>query len=370
MVPAFGDPDRQRRHALPGRFDHDGDQPAGPHAAPDRPSDLCRRPRRAGQARVDRAPRPITRGAARVLDARRDRPPGRCRTARCARRRHRARAGRRARRRAGLEAHAGPAAGGDRRTGSIPRRTCPRRPSTKAAPSCSGWPRTTSPCWAIASTTWCRKTASPHCASWPAAAWACCARRRKSGIRPASPRCRAKRGPWPVRRCRCWWSPSPTPAPPCTAPGYTDYIGVKRYNDRGEVIGEHRFIGLFTSTAYSARVSETPLLRGKVEAIAAARRLAAGRPPGQGAGPHPGDLSARRPVPDTGRRPVRDGAGHPGPGRAPAAAPVRVARPVRPLRLVPGVRAARGLFHRPAGQVPAHPAAGVERHPCRIRRAA
>jgi len=50
--------------------------------------------------------------------------------------------------------------------------------------------------------------------------------------------------------------------------GYTDYVGVKRYNDRGEVIGEHRFIGLFTSTAYSARVSETPLLRGKVEAIA------------------------------------------------------------------------------------------------------
>ncbi len=50
--------------------------------------------------------------------------------------------------------------------------------------------------------------------------------------------------------------------------GYTDYIGVKRYNEQGEVIGEHRFIGLFTSTAYSARVDETPLLRGKVHAIA------------------------------------------------------------------------------------------------------
>ncbi|HEY2929134.1 NAD-glutamate dehydrogenase [Piscinibacter sp.] len=59
-------------------------------------------------------------------------------------------------------------------------------------------------------------------------------------------------------------------------PGYTDYIGVKRYNPQGEVIGEHRFIGLFTSTAYSARVSETPLLRGKVEAIASR----AGLPPG------------------------------------------------------------------------------------------
>jgi glutamate dehydrogenase len=59
-------------------------------------------------------------------------------------------------------------------------------------------------------------------------------------------------------------------------PGYTDYVGVKRYNAAGEVIGEHRFIGLFTSTAYSARVSETPLLRGKVEAITAR----AGLPPG------------------------------------------------------------------------------------------
>jgi glutamate dehydrogenase len=58
--------------------------------------------------------------------------------------------------------------------------------------------------------------------------------------------------------------------------GYTDYIGVKRYNDRGEVIGEHRFIGLFTSTAYSARVSEIPLLRHKVQAVTSR----AGLPPG------------------------------------------------------------------------------------------
>jgi glutamate dehydrogenase len=59
-------------------------------------------------------------------------------------------------------------------------------------------------------------------------------------------------------------------------PGYTDYIGVKRYDDEGRVIGEHRFLGLFTSTAYSARVADTPLLRGRVEAIAER----AGLPPG------------------------------------------------------------------------------------------
>jgi glutamate dehydrogenase len=59
-------------------------------------------------------------------------------------------------------------------------------------------------------------------------------------------------------------------------PGYADYIGIKRYDAQGRVIGEHRFLGLFTSTAYSARVSETPLLRGRVGAIAER----AGLPPG------------------------------------------------------------------------------------------
>ncbi|MEL4178831.1 NAD-glutamate dehydrogenase [Roseateles sp. PN1] len=59
-------------------------------------------------------------------------------------------------------------------------------------------------------------------------------------------------------------------------PGYTDYVGIKRYDAAGQVIGEHRFIGLFTSTAYSARVSETPLLRGRTQAITER----AGLPPG------------------------------------------------------------------------------------------
>ena len=50
-------------------------------------------------------------------------------------------------------------------------------------------------------------------------------------------------------------------------PGYSDYVGIKRYDAAGQVIGEHRFIGLFTSSAYSARVDEIPLLRDKVAAV-------------------------------------------------------------------------------------------------------
>ena len=48
---------------------------------------------------------------------------------------------------------------------------------------------------------------------------------------------------------------------------YTDYIGVKRFNDKGEIIGERRFIGLYTSSAYHASPKQIPFLRHKVAKI-------------------------------------------------------------------------------------------------------
>jgi glutamate dehydrogenase len=50
-------------------------------------------------------------------------------------------------------------------------------------------------------------------------------------------------------------------------PGYLDYIGLKRFNAQGEVVGERRFIGLYTSNAYSAVPESVPLLRRKVAAV-------------------------------------------------------------------------------------------------------
>ena len=47
-------------------------------------------------------------------------------------------------------------------------------------------------------------------------------------------------------------------------PAYLDYVGVKRFDETGEVVGERRFLGLYTSSAYSARPDEIPLLRRKV----------------------------------------------------------------------------------------------------------
>lgn len=48
---------------------------------------------------------------------------------------------------------------------------------------------------------------------------------------------------------------------------YTDYIGVKRFNKKGELIGERRFIGLYTSTAYHSSPRQIPFLRHKVDVI-------------------------------------------------------------------------------------------------------
>ncbi|HET9581125.1 MAG TPA: NAD-glutamate dehydrogenase [Usitatibacter sp.] len=47
-------------------------------------------------------------------------------------------------------------------------------------------------------------------------------------------------------------------------PGYLDYIGVKRFDAGGKVLGERRFVGLYTSSAYHADPREVPLLRRKV----------------------------------------------------------------------------------------------------------
>ena len=59
-------------------------------------------------------------------------------------------------------------------------------------------------------------------------------------------------------------------------PGYLDYIAVKRFGADGQVCGEDRFLGLFTSTAYSASPAQIPLLRRKVAHVVAQLGLAPG----------------------------------------------------------------------------------------------
>jgi glutamate dehydrogenase len=48
---------------------------------------------------------------------------------------------------------------------------------------------------------------------------------------------------------------------------YLDYVGVKRFDSSGNLVGEHRIIGLFTSTAYTRGVHGIPYLRRKIAAV-------------------------------------------------------------------------------------------------------
>jgi glutamate dehydrogenase len=50
-------------------------------------------------------------------------------------------------------------------------------------------------------------------------------------------------------------------------PAYLDYVGLKRFAADGTVLGEHRFLGLYTHTAYRASPWEIPLLRRKAERV-------------------------------------------------------------------------------------------------------
>src|SRR3546814_18873808 len=44
-------------------------------------------------------------------------------------------------------------------------------------------------------------------------------------------------------------------------PGYMDYIGVLKFDAKGLPLAEQRFLGLYTSSAYSRRPWELPLVR-------------------------------------------------------------------------------------------------------------
>ena len=49
-------------------------------------------------------------------------------------------------------------------------------------------------------------------------------------------------------------------------PAYLDYVGVKKF-ENGEVVGERRFLGLFSSAAYTESLTRIPLLRDRAAAV-------------------------------------------------------------------------------------------------------
>ncbi|MDI9069054.1 NAD-glutamate dehydrogenase [Xanthomonas oryzae] len=56
--------------------------------------------------------------------------------------------------------------------------------------------------------------------------------------------------------------------------GYMDYIGILEFDAKGRIVGEQRFLGLFTSSAYNCRPWEIPLVRQRHEYVMSKSGLA------------------------------------------------------------------------------------------------
>ena len=50
-------------------------------------------------------------------------------------------------------------------------------------------------------------------------------------------------------------------------PVYLDYVGVKTFDEAGEVVGERRFLGLFSSAAYTESLTRIPVIRVKAQQV-------------------------------------------------------------------------------------------------------
>lgn len=58
-------------------------------------------------------------------------------------------------------------------------------------------------------------------------------------------------------------------------PGYLDYVGVRRFDATGQVLGEHRILGLYGSAVHYGDPRTIPVVRGKLVAVLARARLPA-----------------------------------------------------------------------------------------------
>ncbi len=50
-------------------------------------------------------------------------------------------------------------------------------------------------------------------------------------------------------------------------PAYMDYIGIKCFDKSGNVIGEHRFLGLYSASFYNSSATQLPVLKSKIDRV-------------------------------------------------------------------------------------------------------
>ena len=98
----------------------------------------------------------------------------------------------------------------------------------------------------------------------PAPASASCAPTRTCRPRSASCRRRSREGP---REDSCWCWPRPTPGRPCTGRSTSTTSASRRSTSNGEVVGERRFLGLFSSRRLHRVLTRIPVIREKADAV-------------------------------------------------------------------------------------------------------
>ena len=343
---------RRRRHALPGRLGDHGALPPAARRAPGHPPAAstwsatsparCRR-----WCRSRRRRRAADGRGARVVDARRDRPArrGRRRRRRWTRRCSGCCATSARRSRTGRAMHAGSP---DRRgTGDDPPPRC--RPTTRspgARPAAVAGRRSTSPSSATASTRLERRRRRRSCCGpCPAPGWASCAPTRRWRARPRAG-CPSRSGRGPREDAAgAGQGQLPRHRAPAGVPRLRRGEDLRR---DGEVVGERRFLGLFSSAAYTESVTRIPLLRERAAEVL--RR--SGFDPRSHAGKalmdtletYPRDELFHTGVDEL--APMAEAAMHARERRA--AAGLRAPRHLRPLRLGAGLPAPRPLQHRGA----------------------
>ena len=151
-----------------------------------------------------------------------------------------------------------------------------RPTSTRISPSWTGWRTIISLSWARATIACWHATAPMACWSRSrAAGWVFCPTHDTRVIRHGGERAGL------TAEVRAFSTrPSPSSSPKRHSRSlvhrrtHMDYIGIKTFDANGAFAGERRFVGLFTSDAYSLSPRAIPLLRRKIEAVMAHAGLA------------------------------------------------------------------------------------------------
>jgi glutamate dehydrogenase len=126
--------------------------------------------------------------------------------------------------------------------------------------------------------------------------------------------------------------------------GHLDYVGIKHFDAKGRLIGEKRFLGLWTSSAYSTNPREIPVLRRKVAQVVEHFALAPDSHDGRRCCTF---LNPFRAMNSSGQCDGFDSHRHRRvrPAGAPAGPPAAAARCISPVLFLSGVRAARKIQH-------------------------